>query len=90
MAQSLGGGVGWRVKGLWIWTGMHFLARAHMLQCDFVAVGLFLSLLVPGDLVVIGFFLVAIRSFQGFSSSQPSSEHMCRLGQGLQAERLWL
>ena len=54
-----------------------------MLQCDFVAAGLFLSLLVPGDLVVIGFFLVAIRSFQGFSSSQPSSEHMCRLGQGL-------
>ena len=27
MAQSLGGGLGWRVKGLWIWTGMHFLGR---------------------------------------------------------------
>ena len=24
--QALGG-VGWRVKGLWIWTGMHFLGR---------------------------------------------------------------
>ena len=24
--QALGG-VGWRVKGLWIWTGMHFLWR---------------------------------------------------------------
>ena len=27
MAQSLGGGVGWRLKGVWIWTGMHFWVR---------------------------------------------------------------
>ena len=25
-AQRLGG-LGWRVKGFWIWTGMHFLGR---------------------------------------------------------------